>query len=334
MLRHVLTHLLDNAREALPAGGATITTSPSGLSVSTAGAGCVPGTYVTPVTLLWTPERNCTLMDPDTVGEICRSSGIPREESDRFIEELHDLGHILHSKDVDDLSGQVVLRPEWAKDAIYEVFDSPDIGECNGILSKGVLARIWNDGTDRFPRRSHGYLLDLMEHYELGFPTDDKRNYVFPYFLSRERPAGTVFNEAGTTCIEYEYKRFSHVSLIARFIVRMHNYLARVDAKELCWQTGGILTLADTPEAPDYDGLDQPRALVEYHDEYRKVTVKVTGTPVTAAAGATTVNVGSAVGLTAMFPLAPVMLPLTASVAVTGLSVLGSARCPMVRCPP
>ncbi len=46
---------------SLPAGSATITTSPSAFSVTTAGSGCAPGTYTTPVTLIWTPDSNCTL---------------------------------------------------------------------------------------------------------------------------------------------------------------------------------------------------------------------------------------------------------------------------------
>jgi len=46
---------------SLPAGSATITTSPSGLAVTTAGTGCTPGTYNTPVTLVWTPDSACTL---------------------------------------------------------------------------------------------------------------------------------------------------------------------------------------------------------------------------------------------------------------------------------
>ena len=46
---------------SLPAGSATITTSPSGFSVTTAGSGCAPGTYTTPVTLIWIPGSNCTL---------------------------------------------------------------------------------------------------------------------------------------------------------------------------------------------------------------------------------------------------------------------------------
>lgn len=46
---------------SLPAGSATITSSPSGLAFTSAGTGCAPGTYTTPITLIWTPGNACTL---------------------------------------------------------------------------------------------------------------------------------------------------------------------------------------------------------------------------------------------------------------------------------
>jgi hypothetical protein len=46
---------------SLPAGSATITSSPSGLAFTSAGSGCAAGTYTTPVTLIWTPGSSCTL---------------------------------------------------------------------------------------------------------------------------------------------------------------------------------------------------------------------------------------------------------------------------------
>jgi hypothetical protein len=45
----------------LPAGSATITSSPSGLAFTSTGTGCAPGTYTTPVTLIWTPGNPCSL---------------------------------------------------------------------------------------------------------------------------------------------------------------------------------------------------------------------------------------------------------------------------------
>jgi hypothetical protein len=57
---------------SLPAGSATITSSPSGLSFTASGTGCVSGTYTTPVTLLWTPGSSCDLsvVSPQTVSGI------------------------------------------------------------------------------------------------------------------------------------------------------------------------------------------------------------------------------------------------------------------------
>ncbi|MGB8888519.1 MAG: hypothetical protein WCC87_17455 [Candidatus Korobacteraceae bacterium] len=46
---------------SIPAGNVEITTSPSGLTVTTSGTGCAPGTYITPVTLSWTPGNSCSL---------------------------------------------------------------------------------------------------------------------------------------------------------------------------------------------------------------------------------------------------------------------------------
>ncbi len=53
----------------LPAGSATITSSPSGLAFTSTGAGCAPGTYTTPVTLIWTSSSPCQLsvVSPQTV---------------------------------------------------------------------------------------------------------------------------------------------------------------------------------------------------------------------------------------------------------------------------
>jgi hypothetical protein len=42
-------------------GTEAITSSPSGLTFTSAGTGCAAGTYTTPVTLVWTPGNTCTL---------------------------------------------------------------------------------------------------------------------------------------------------------------------------------------------------------------------------------------------------------------------------------
>ena len=46
---------------SIPNGSVEITTSPSGLTVSSSGTGCAPGSYVAPVTSAWTAGSSCTL---------------------------------------------------------------------------------------------------------------------------------------------------------------------------------------------------------------------------------------------------------------------------------
>jgi Divergent InlB B-repeat domain/Bacterial Ig-like domain (group 3) len=45
----------------IPNGDVEVTSSPSGLSVTSSGTGCAPATFTTPLTLTWTPASNCTL---------------------------------------------------------------------------------------------------------------------------------------------------------------------------------------------------------------------------------------------------------------------------------
>ena len=46
---------------SIPAGNVEVTSVPSGLTFTSAGTGCAPGTYVAPITLSWTPSSSCQL---------------------------------------------------------------------------------------------------------------------------------------------------------------------------------------------------------------------------------------------------------------------------------
>jgi List-Bact-rpt repeat protein len=57
---------------SIPSGSVDITSVPSGLTVSTSGTGCDPGTITTPLMEAWTPSSSCTLSvtSPQTVGGV------------------------------------------------------------------------------------------------------------------------------------------------------------------------------------------------------------------------------------------------------------------------
>jgi Divergent InlB B-repeat domain len=57
---------------SIPSGSVDITSAPAGLTVSTSGTGCDPGTITTPRLEAWTPSSSCTLSvtSPQTVGGV------------------------------------------------------------------------------------------------------------------------------------------------------------------------------------------------------------------------------------------------------------------------
>jgi internalin A len=220
--------------------------------------------------------------------ERCRQGGLG-DGAERFLADLHGQGQILaYDEDArdgilvprsdrvrDELYGKVVLRPSWAKDAIYDVFGSARIKR-NGLLLRSDVASLWDSNPARYPRESHNYLLALMESYQLGY-SHDQSLYVFPYFLPHNPPPEAEFDPSDATRLEYHYKKFFHISLMSRLIVRMSRDLARVGNKELCWKRGAILSLRHTGVDHRGDGHEVARARIEFREGFRKITVELAG---------------------------------------------------------
>jgi Beta-propeller repeat/Putative binding domain, N-terminal len=61
---------ISQAGTIAPAVVSTITSSPSGASITVIGTGCIPGTYATPASLTWNANTNCTInfTTPQTIG--------------------------------------------------------------------------------------------------------------------------------------------------------------------------------------------------------------------------------------------------------------------------
>jgi hypothetical protein len=61
---------ISQAGTTAPAVVSTITSSPTGASITVTGSGCIPGTYTTPASLTWNANTNCTInfTTPQTIG--------------------------------------------------------------------------------------------------------------------------------------------------------------------------------------------------------------------------------------------------------------------------
>jgi hypothetical protein len=91
---------------------------------------------------------------------------------------LHDLGIILWYYDKDLLKHLVILKPEWAMNAVYQIIDDTIIQEQYGIIHKADFERIWYESTYRSKIRE---LKSMIEVFKIAFPKKhQKEDFIIP----------------------------------------------------------------------------------------------------------------------------------------------------------
>ncbi|MBA4852385.1 leucine-rich repeat domain-containing protein [Emticicia sp. BO119] len=91
---------------------------------------------------------------------------------------LHNIGIILWYYNKDLLRNFVILKPEWAMNAVYKIIDDTIIQEHNGIISQNDFYRIWA-GESHLARLSE--LKVMLQIFKIAFPKQhQKNNYLLP----------------------------------------------------------------------------------------------------------------------------------------------------------
>jgi small GTP-binding protein len=93
--------------------------------------------------------------------QICESEGLSIKQTDILDEYLHDLGVIIHFRDRLELRNMVILKPEWATKAVYNVLDTLSVLGRGGILLHGELDQIWDPDIYPLEIRKLAVLLPL-----------------------------------------------------------------------------------------------------------------------------------------------------------------------------
>ncbi|HJH28529.1 MAG TPA: GTP-binding protein, partial [Methanosarcinaceae archaeon] len=174
--------------------------------------------------------------------EICYSEGLDKKQIDILDEYLHDLGVIIHFQDI-KLQDMVILKPEWATNAVYKILDTNAVKERNGILLHSELGQIWDTGI--YPQNVYSKLLELMNKFELAYELPDKRSHLVAELLPSSEPA---FEWDSTDNLRFYYRYdFMPAGLMTRFIVRLHEDLEeKSNGTQLCWREGAVLFWEDT----------------------------------------------------------------------------------------
>lgn len=175
--------------------------------------------------------------------ELCEKHGVDSEEAKSLSKYLHDLGIILHYQDDLYLRSIVILSPEWATAAVYKILDSQEtvLKKRNGVLKLTDLPMIW-DNKSIYPEDKYIFLLKIMEKFQLCFQLN-KESYLVAELLENSYincPSGWDFNNDFCVSIIYKYD-FIPAGVMTRFIVQIHDYIAKQNGNDLCWKKGVYL---------------------------------------------------------------------------------------------
>ncbi len=198
--------------------------------------------------------------------EICAELGEKKEEDqDALAGHLHTLGIALNYCDDPRLSHLHVLNPHWVVNGIYRIINSPKLAKRDGELHLSDLASILPKTA--YPRQMHGYLVDLMKKFELGFALPEPDRFLIPDLLPKEQAKqAEEFQPAACLHFAYDYGTTPiPEGLLPRFTVRSHA-LSREQPR---WLTGVIL---------EFEGN---RALVRADKADKRVSILIDGPPST-----------------------------------------------------
>lgn len=189
---------------------------------------------------------------------LCAEFGIPEKDHDLLADVLNALGIALNFRKDAYLQSTQVLNPRWVTGGVYAMLYSKTVREAAGVVSLRELDDIL-DKKD-YPKRMHGFLMRLMENFELCFQLSRDR-FLLPDLLDKNQPDG-VGEFKPEECLNFEY----HYSilpegLVPRFIVRTHE----MSDRQPRWRTGVVCA---------YEGC---KALIRADIQAKKIVIRIQG---------------------------------------------------------
>ena len=189
----------------------------------------------------------------DAFTNICATMGVSGQEAqDTLLEFLHDLGVVLHFRDL-PLKDTNVINPRWVTEGVYRIVNSELISLSGGMLHLNWLSEFLDQ--DAYPAAKHNFLIELMKKFELCYQLDPDR-VLLPSLLPIEEP-GFEMGKVPVVRVNLKYD-FLPKSILPRFLVKMHDDIDQT----LRWRTGAVLRNSSI-EATAFVRADEDARIVE-----------------------------------------------------------------------
>lgn len=180
-------------------------------------------------------------IDYETFVQTLSNEGVTEEEEAKVLGGfLHDLGVILHFKDDAALHDLIILRNQWATDAVYKVLDHQQVKNRFGQFTGNDIDSIWSDVKYKFRKKE---LLALMERFELCYPLEGtpEPTWLATQLLPEEAP-NIPWDHYHNHVVRYDFT-FMPKGLIPRYIVRNNQYVSNIG---YAWKYGVEMTCGQT----------------------------------------------------------------------------------------
>ncbi len=196
---------------------------------------------------------------------ICHENKIPEEQNqDQLIDLLHRLGLVLNFREHPILKDTNVLKPNWVTEGIYALLSDENLKtKTKGIFTLADLTRILNP--ERYPTKRHGYLIELMKEFELGFALECyPPQFLIAGLLPKDQPDETELYDE-TLEFQYHYKVLPE-SIVSRFIVITHEKINN----QIYWRSGVMLQYQENNEIYNI-------ARIKADPEDKKIFITISG---------------------------------------------------------
>jgi Leucine-rich repeat (LRR) protein len=193
----------------------------------------VPAHWVDVKQAVETDERNHIYRQQ--FDQICHQLEITTDQDiDTLLGYFHDLGIVLNFADSSFLKDRVILKPEWATNAIYRLFDHDQIKAKAGRFTRTDCIELWQEKQYQY---MHDVLIELMKNFHLVYQIKNTENLVAPQMLLDNTP-NYDWEESNNSLMQFRYDFFMPKGILWQFIVNLYRY---IENHNWVWRNGVIL---------------------------------------------------------------------------------------------
>ncbi len=193
----------------------------------------VPAHWVDVKQAVETDERNHIYRQQ--FDQICHQLEITADQDiDTLLGYFHDLGIVLNFADSSFLKDRVILKPAWATNAIYRLFDNDQIKAKVGRFTRTDCIELWQEKQYQY---MHDVLIELMKNFHLVYQIKNTENLVAPQMLPDNTP-DYDWDESNNSLMQFRYDFFMPKGILWQFIVNLYRY---IENHNWVWRNGVIL---------------------------------------------------------------------------------------------